>query len=53
MTFGSFGKSIVMLVCRSGKEPPDAAHPLALLRASRKRPCCRTAEQRDELASFH
>jgi hypothetical protein len=49
MTFGSFGKSIVMLVCRSGKEPPDAAHPLA----SRKRPCCRTAEQRDELASFH
>jgi len=28
------------------------AHPLALLLASRKRPCCRTAEQRDELALF-
>src|SRR5262244_1214402 len=28
-------------------------HTLALLRARRERQCCRTAEQRDELASLH
>ena len=28
-------------------------HPLALLRARRERPRCRTVEQRDELAPFH
>ena len=31
----------------------DAPHPLALLRARRKRPRRRAAEQRDELAAFH
>src|SRR6516165_1981736 len=31
----------------------DAPHALALLRARRKRPRCRAAEQRDELASLH
>jgi hypothetical protein len=43
---------MVTLICRLRESRPDAAHPLAMLRASRKRPYCRTAEQRGELASF-
>src|SRR5262249_56432816 len=31
----------------------DAPHPLALLSARRERPCCRAAEQHDELAPPH
>jgi hypothetical protein len=33
-------------------EHPDAAHPLGLLRAQRKRPRCRSGEKCDELAPF-
>jgi hypothetical protein len=35
-----------------GHEHADAPHPLGLLRACRKRPCRRAAEQRDELTSL-
>jgi len=48
----------VALSCGVGfgevNEHADAPHPLALLRARRKRPCSRrAAEQREELAPFH
>ena len=35
------------------RENADAAHPLALLRARRERPCGRAAEKRDELPPSH
>ena len=35
------------------REHADAPQPLALLRARRKRPSCRAAKQRDELAPPH
>src|SRR5262249_30273960 len=41
------------IVRRKGCEHPDAPHPLTLLRACRKRPRNRAAEQPDELAPFH
>src|SRR5262245_30097660 len=37
---------------RSAVEEPDYGH-RRLLRAHRERPCCRAAEQRDEVATFH
>src|SRR5262249_59199571 len=41
------------IVCGERHEHADAPHALALLRARRKRPRRRAAEQRDELAAFH
>src|SRR5262249_8396936 len=41
-------------IVRGGvQEHADAPHFFALLRARSERQCCRTAEQRDELAPFH
>jgi len=31
----------------------DAPHPLALLRARRKRPCSRSTKERNEFTTFH
>jgi len=54
MTFGSFGKSIVMLVRHSGHKHADAPNAPRLLRVRGKRPrSYRAAEQRDELAPPH
>src|SRR5262245_15855200 len=45
---------IVLLLNIFGEriEHADAPHALTLLRARHQRPSCRSAEQRDELASF-
>jgi hypothetical protein len=54
MTFGSFGKSIVMLVRHSGHKHADAPNAPRLLRARRQRPggqCA--AEDADEIAASH
>jgi hypothetical protein len=53
MTFGSFGKSIVMLVRHSGHKHADAPNASRLLRARRERPRRHAAEQCDEIAPFH
>jgi hypothetical protein len=44
MTFGSFGKSIVMLVRHSGHKHADAPNARRLLCARRERPRRRAAE---------
>jgi hypothetical protein len=53
MTFGSFGKSIVMLVRHSGHKHAAAPNAPRLLRACRERPGCGAAEKRYERATFH